>query len=155
MPQENIRELLNDPLAQKLLNSTIPARLAYTGLDGFPRAIPIWFLWDGARVVLGTPPNAQKVKALAKNPNVALTIDTTGYPPEILLMRGIAKIEMVDGPAPEFLAAGRKYLGEEQGREFEAYARQTYKQMARILIEPDWVKILDFQTRLPSAMAGS
>jgi hypothetical protein len=40
MHQEQVAQIMNDPLAQELLNSNIPARLAYTGLDGFPRAIP-------------------------------------------------------------------------------------------------------------------
>jgi hypothetical protein len=43
MKQEHVTQVLNDPLAQELLNSNIPARLAYTGLDGSPRAIPIGF----------------------------------------------------------------------------------------------------------------
>ncbi len=44
MNQENIAQVMNDPLLRRsCLNSNIPARLAYTGLDGFPRAIPIGF----------------------------------------------------------------------------------------------------------------
>lgn len=35
--------LLNDPIAQTLLQSTIPAYLAYVADDGIPRVIPIWF----------------------------------------------------------------------------------------------------------------
>jgi hypothetical protein len=33
-------ELLDDPIAQELLHSTIPARLAYTWPDGTPRVVP-------------------------------------------------------------------------------------------------------------------
>ena len=58
---------------------------------------------------------------------------------------------MIDGEALEFLEAARRYLGEEQGAAFKTEARAMYKQRARIEIEPQWVKILDFQTRLPSA----
>lgn len=42
--------LLNDPVAQELLHSTVPARLAYTWLDGTPRVVPIWFHWNGEEV---------------------------------------------------------------------------------------------------------
>lgn len=35
--------LLNDPVAQRLLQSTNPARLAYVWKDGTPRVVPIWF----------------------------------------------------------------------------------------------------------------
>ena len=33
--------LLHTPVAQALLRSTIPARLAYRGRDGSPRVLPI------------------------------------------------------------------------------------------------------------------
>ena len=36
--------LLNEPVAQELLQSTIPARLSYVWSDGTPRVVPIWFL---------------------------------------------------------------------------------------------------------------
>ena len=47
MKQEQVTQVMNDSLAQELLSSNSPARLAYTGLDGSPRAIPIGFHWDG------------------------------------------------------------------------------------------------------------
>ncbi len=47
MNQQQIMEIFNDPLSQELLHSNIPARMAYTGDDGFPRAIAIGFYWNG------------------------------------------------------------------------------------------------------------
>ena len=152
MPQENVLQLLNDPVAQALLNSKIPARLAYTGLDGAPRVVPIWFHWDGQQFVLGTAPSSPKVKALTRSTKAALTIDEDAYPPKVLLVRGTARVEMIDGVVPEYAKAARKYLGEEQGRGWEEQARGMYRSMARIAIEPEWVKILDFRTRFPKAL---
>ena len=48
MQQENVIQVLNDPLAKELLTSAIPVRLAYTGSDGFPRVVPVGFYWNGA-----------------------------------------------------------------------------------------------------------
>ena len=48
-------ELLNDPIAQELLRSTTPARLAYARPVGTPRVEPIWFHWTGDGVVMGDP----------------------------------------------------------------------------------------------------
>ena len=79
--------LLNDPIAKELLQSTIPARLAYIGSDGGPRVVPIWFHWNGKQIVLGTPLTAPKVKALRKNPKVAVTIDTNDWPHKVLQIR--------------------------------------------------------------------
>jgi hypothetical protein len=58
--------LLQHPAAQELLHSKIPARLAYVWTDGTPRVVPIWFHWNGREIVMGTPPRAPKLKALAR-----------------------------------------------------------------------------------------
>lgn len=152
MQHEQVMEVLNRPLSQELIGSNIPARLAYTGRDGAPRVIPIAFHWDGARFVVCTPPNAAKVPALAANPRVALTIDTNTFPPQVLLVRGMASIEIVDGVPPEYLDGSKKIVGAEGMAAFEAQVRGLYKQMARIAIAPEWAKLLDFETTLPSAV---
>jgi nitroimidazol reductase NimA-like FMN-containing flavoprotein (pyridoxamine 5'-phosphate oxidase superfamily) len=87
-------KLLAEPAAQELLHSTIPARLAYLGHDGAPRVIPIWFHWNGREIILGSPPNAPKVRALSRHPRVALTIDTNTFPHRVLQIRGTARIKI-------------------------------------------------------------
>ena len=64
MQPQDVTRVLSDPLAQELMQSSIPARLAYLGPDGFPRAIPIAFHWNGIQFVLCTVPHAPKVSAL-------------------------------------------------------------------------------------------
>jgi pyridoxamine 5'-phosphate oxidase-like protein len=150
MSQQDVIRVLNDPLAQELMKSSIPARLAYVGCDEFPRAIPIGFHWNGAEFVLATVPHAPKVSALNVNPKVALTIDTNTFPPHVLLVRGTATIDIVDGVPPEYLEASRKSIGPDQWDSFERQVRGMYKQMARIKITPLWAKLLDFETRFPT-----
>ncbi|MEZ4663681.1 MAG: pyridoxamine 5'-phosphate oxidase family protein [Caldilineaceae bacterium] len=87
--------LLNHPIAQELLHSKIPARLAYIGPDGAPRVVPVWFHWNGKEIVIGSLPGIPKLKALAANPKVALTIDTEAFPAKTLMIRGTATVEMV------------------------------------------------------------
>jgi len=153
MRQEQVAEVMDDPLSQELLHSAIPVRLAYNGKDDLPRAIPIGFLWKDGRIVVCTASNAYKVKALEANPKVALTIDTAAQPYRALLVRGTASIEIVDGVPPEYLEASRKAMTDEQQfRSFEAAVRSLYERMARITIAPEWAKVLDFETRLPSAV---
>ena len=150
MNQNEIKQLMRDPVASELLSSNIPARLAYTGTDGLPRAIPIGFLWDGSYFVLATEPSTPKVAALRANPEVALTIDTNGMPPHVLLVRGTTSIDIVNGPPQEYLDGAKKYVPADMYPDWEAQVRNTYKQMARIRVQPTWAKILDFETRLPS-----
>jgi nitroimidazol reductase NimA-like FMN-containing flavoprotein (pyridoxamine 5'-phosphate oxidase superfamily) len=144
--------LLDDPVARQLLTSTNPARLAYTWSDGTPRVVPIWFHWDGKAIVLGSPPKAPKLKVLVSRPAVSITIDTVDFPYRVLSIRGRAEVEMLDDVSPEYAAAAERYFGQEQG---QAWVSQLRGQpMGRIRIIPEWVNILDFETRLPSALTA-
>jgi hypothetical protein len=146
--------LLKDPVAEQLLRSAIPARLAYNWLDGTPRVVPIWFHWDGREFALGSPPRAPKLKALRKNPRVALTIDDATWPSKVLLVRGTATVETLGGVVPEYALAARRYFGEEQGKAWADQVAGQFSEMGRIAVRPEWVGILDFETRFPSALAG-
>ncbi len=150
MQLDVIIDLMNDPVVQELVKAPIHARLAYSARDGSPRVIPIGYIWNGEVFVMGSPVNAPKVKALAANPKVALTVDTDSFPPHVLLVRGEAAVEVVDGVPDEFVAASRRFIGEDGMLEWEAGVRALYKQMAIIRVTPTWAKIFDFETRLPS-----
>jgi hypothetical protein len=150
MQREAILELMKDPVAQELVTAPIHARLAYCATDGSPRVIPMGYLWNGDVFVMGSPVNSPKVKALAANPKVALTIDTSTFPPHVLLVRGEAAIELVDGVPDEFVESSRRFVGDAGMPEWEAGVRTLYKEMAIIRVTPTWAKIFDFETRLPS-----
>jgi hypothetical protein len=152
MNQHDVTEVLAKPLSQQLLASDIPARLAYTGVDGDPRVIPIAFLWTGSQIELYTVPTSAKVGALAKNPRVALTIDTQAFPPNVLLIRGAATLERVDGIPDGYVEASRKLVPAEEMAGWEAGVRALYQQMVVIRVQPDWAKLLDFETTIPKAV---
>jgi hypothetical protein len=153
--------LLRSEVAQRLLASTIPARLAYVAGDGTPRVLPTWFHWTGEVLAMPTflaAPHvrhaAGRLRALRANPDVAVTIDTETWPPEVLTLRGRATISEVEGIPAEYASAARRYLGEEAARAYLGEVDQPGTRMARIDIRPIWVGVLDFQTRLPSALGG-
>jgi pyridoxamine 5'-phosphate oxidase-like protein len=152
MDERSVIEVLEKPISQELLGSHIPARLAYAGLDGDPRVVPVGFLWTHGRIVVGTVPASAKVSALQHNPRVALTIDTQGYPPKVLLIRGSASVEILDGVPADYIAASRKLVPADQFAGWEAGVRALYSTMAMITISPDWAKLLDFETTVPKAV---
>jgi len=152
MQQNEITEILNRPISQELLARDL-TRLAYIAKDGTPRSIPIGFTWNGSTIVMCTAKNAAKVSALRHNPAVALTIDTEVHPPKILLLRGRAEVEVVDGIPDEYLEMNGSYtMTPEQRVEWEAEVRSLYDGMARISVAPTWAKLIDFETTLPSAV---
>jgi nitroimidazol reductase NimA-like FMN-containing flavoprotein (pyridoxamine 5'-phosphate oxidase superfamily) len=148
-----INTILDRPLGQELLARDI-ARLAYTALDQTPRVIPIAFTWNGTGVVMCSPPNAPKVRALQTNRMVALTIDTEDHPPTILLVRGHAELNHVDGIPEEFVEANTTAsMSAEQRVEWEAGVRSLYRDgMVRIVVTPTWAKLIDFDETLPQAV---
>ncbi|MCO8269493.1 pyridoxamine 5'-phosphate oxidase family protein [Actinoplanes sp. TRM 88003] len=152
MEQTEITEILNRPYARELLGRDL-TRLAYVAADGTPRAVPIAFTWNGAQIVLCTTRNSPKLPSLRRNPQVALTIDTEVHPPKILLIRGRAELDDVDGIPEEYLQMNGSYrMSAEQRVEWEAEVRSLYDGMVRIVITPTWVKLIDFETTLPSAV---
>jgi Pyridoxamine 5'-phosphate oxidase len=149
---DDIAEVLNRPISQELLARDL-TRLAYVAKDGTPRSIPIAFTWNGSEIVMCTSKNAPKLPALRRSPAVALTIDTEVHPPKILLIRGQAELEVVDGIPDEYLQINGTYeMTAEQRVEWEAEVRSLYDGMVRITVIPTWAKLIDFETTLPSAV---
>jgi hypothetical protein len=153
--------LLDTYLAQRLLTSTIPARYAYTALDGTPRIVASWFVWTGQELVLPTfisaphvSHSAYRVRALRASPNVAVSIDTESFPPEVLSIRGKADITQIEGVATEYAQAAQRFLGAEQAAGYLAQIDRPETRMARIAVRPTWVALMDFESRMPSALGG-
>jgi hypothetical protein len=152
MRANEITEILDRPASRELLARDL-TRLAYVAKDGTPRNVPIAFTWNGAEIVMCTAKNAPKLPALRENPTVALTIDTEVHPPKILLIRGRAELDVVDGIPDEYLQINGSYeMTPEQRVEWEAEVRSLYDGMVRIVVTPTWAKLIDFATTLPSAV---
>jgi len=155
--------LLETETAQRLLASAIPARMAFVAPDGTPRIVPTWFHWTGEELVMptyiagpqiGIRHPAARLAALRARPDVAVSIDTETFPPQSLTLRGKVEITEVDGLAPEYAAAARRYLGEEAAAGMLAGLNQPGTVQARIALRPAWVGLIDFVTRMPSVQGG-
>jgi hypothetical protein len=152
MNKTEIAEILAKPYSQDLLNGSEPARFAYNGLDGDPRVVPIGFWVEGDQIRIATVPKAAKVAALRKNPKVALTIDTGAFPPKVLLLRGTAEVELVQGIPRGYLVAGHKVMTDEQYGGWLEGVKALYDEMVLITVTLTWAKLLDFETTIPKAV---
>jgi PPOX class probable F420-dependent enzyme len=142
----------DDPVVQKLLDEPNLARLAYIGLDGRPRVVPIWFAFIGGDIVMVTGPKAEKARALANNSAVALTIDSAKPPYNVLLIDGDATLEPVEGMAPEYRPIVERYLGPAA----EAYLGSLLprvKRQVRIRVTPRSFRVFDFVKRYPKSLS--
>ena len=140
---------LDDPVVAALLAGPNLARLAYVGLDGRPRVVPIWFDYREGGITMITGPKAEKARALAANGAVALTIDSSQPPYKVLLVQGDAKIAEVEGMAPEYPEIVRRYLGPAT----DAYLGQLrVKRQVRIRVALCSWRIFDFVKRYPQSL---
>jgi hypothetical protein len=110
MNRDQVAEVLAKPISQALLESSIPARLAYVGVDGAP-GDPDRFPLDRQTRDRLHRAEVGESAALRKNPSVALTIDTQDqWPPRALLIRGVAQVGLVDGVPDGYVEASRKVI---------------------------------------------
>jgi PPOX class probable F420-dependent enzyme len=142
---------LDDPVVAGLLSGPNLARLAYVGLDGRPRVVPIWFAYRDGEFLMVTGPKADKVPALQRNPAVALTIDSSTPPYHVLLVQGDAAVEVTVGMAEEYPAIVERYLGAATER-YLAPMRERVKQQRRIRVTPRSYKVIDFTRRFPKSL---
>ncbi len=59
--------------------------------DSKPHLVPVWFLWDGATVLIFSKPD-QKIRNLQQNPNVTLALDDSKEGEDAVLIDGEATL---------------------------------------------------------------
>jgi PPOX class probable F420-dependent enzyme len=101
--------------ARELLESGALAHLVTLNRDGSPQVSCVWVGLDGDEIVSGhLPTNLAKLRNVARDPRVALSIEGTEIQPpglkQYLVVHGRARL--VPGGAPELLRRlARVYLG--------------------------------------------
>ena len=103
------------PNVELLLESRIPARLAWVSDHGTPQVLPIWFHWTGATMALSTFAGSRKLRDIVDGSSVAITIDTDSFPYRSLKIRGTVTIESVEGLSEQYRQAAVRYLGPAAG----------------------------------------
>lgn len=173
MDYQDIVTLVNtDPVIQTLMREPIPIRLAYVGLDGYPRSVPVNHLWNGKAFVFASPSLAYKVKSIAANPKVGFTLDIGGplglevrsrispligppppsldFCPMSMHGHGTATIEIAAEVPQEHIDASRRMTGDdEKWAEWARVRREEKSGMALISIVPAHLVVIDFVTRFP------
>jgi PPOX class probable F420-dependent enzyme len=94
-----------------LLNSTAFAFVSTLGKSGEPQVNPIWFLWDGERILLSLIDGKQKYVNLQRDGRIAVAIAHPKDPYRYLEVRGrVDRIEPDRGDEV-FKAISTKYTG--------------------------------------------
>lgn len=98
-PPTPVRPLTQQEIAD-LTSLAIPAHMATLDPAGFPRVIPIWFLWEEGIFYLSSGPQSRHVQDLTRDPRAGfcLTVEEgqteTGYRPfRQIMVRGYAQVQ--------------------------------------------------------------
>jgi nitroimidazol reductase NimA-like FMN-containing flavoprotein (pyridoxamine 5'-phosphate oxidase superfamily) len=97
-PPSPVRKLMPQEITD-VLNLAIPAYLSTLDPAGFPRIVPIWFLWDDGSFYLSSGPESRHVRDLARDPRAGLCVSVeegqthAGYRPfRQIMVRGKAQV---------------------------------------------------------------
>lgn len=87
-----------------LLALDIPAHLATTDADGYPRITPIWFVWEDGAFRMTSVEGQPHLRNLARDPRAAICVDTEARaavdgirPNRRVRAQGLAETEQDDG----------------------------------------------------------
>lgn len=81
------------------LESETVAWIGSNGRDGYPHAVPVWFLWLGDRAVVLSQPETAKVRNLRADPKVLLHLEAGADGEQLAVLRGLATVSDGAGPA--------------------------------------------------------
>ena len=101
-----------DKVTRRLLDDRNFATVATLNPDGGPQASVVWILRDGDTVLFSATADKRKVRNLARDPRISLTVFDAANPYQSVELRGTA--ELTQDPGKWLLRElSRKYLGED------------------------------------------
>jgi PPOX class probable F420-dependent enzyme len=115
---------ISKPVEQRLRHEAV-VWLTTVRPDGMPQPTPVWFLWDGETFLIYSKPDALKVRNIAKNSKVALSLNCDEWGSEVVVITGEASIDHAAPPASRQSAYLKKY------REGIAQIQLTPESMAK------------------------
>jgi PPOX class probable F420-dependent enzyme len=99
--------------------------------DGRPHIVPVWFLWEDQTILIFSQQNAQKLRNLRHNPNVALALDMRNEGSDIVFLEGRAELVNDPNVNATLPAFAQKYASQFVRLTPESMA-QEYSQAIRI-----------------------
>ena len=127
-----------DPTYKQLMDKPIPVVMAVMGGDGRPNLTPMWFDYEGDKVLVNVATHRKKTEWIRKTPDITLLL----LNPEnmyhwmslkVTVDREISEDDPTDGPrvTVQLNRIWKKYIGE--GEEYQL--RDPSKNERRILFE--------------------
>jgi PPOX class probable F420-dependent enzyme len=94
-----------------LLRRASPCFIATTMPDGSPQMTQTWVDTDGEHIVINTVEGFQKLKNVARDPRVAVSVIDPGRPSRYFEIRGRVVANTTEGGAAHLESLAQRYLG--------------------------------------------
>jgi len=94
-----------------LLRRASPCFIATTMPDGSPQMTQTWVDTDGEHIVINTVEGFQKLKNVARDPRVAVSVIDPGRPSRYFEIRGQVVASTTEGGAAHLESLAQRYLG--------------------------------------------
>ncbi len=101
------------PSTERALRGCPVLWLSSVSADGRPHVVPVWFVWDGERIVLFSKPNARKLRNLRCEPRAMVAIGAPGPRFDVELIEAHAEVPCAVAATlmpPAFVAKYRPLL---------------------------------------------
>jgi PPOX class probable F420-dependent enzyme len=105
--------------------------------DGSPHVTPIWYMYEGGKLLVNMTKQRVKYKNILKDPRVCFLIDD-GYP--YVIVFGKARVATERDPFKDIEALAIRYTGEENGRK---RSMEYFSKQDRVSVEIIPEKILE------------
>lgn len=76
----------------EFFNSVTIARVCSHNKDGTIHAAPVWFVFEGGKLIFGTPVKSVKLSNIKRDNHVTVLVDTEGPPTRGVIIYGEAEI---------------------------------------------------------------
>jgi len=104
------------PLTQQevevLLTKSQVATLSSHNADGTIHTTPVWFKYDGGKILFGTQDDCRRIKNIKRNPDVTVVVDDRQWPLKGIIIYGRAELDY-DNVIPKRTAIFEKYMPKE------------------------------------------
>lgn len=126
--------------AERRLREDVIGWLVTVGRDGTPQPNPVWFLWDGASLLIYSMPDQAKLKNIARNPRVALHLDSQDHGDHMVVVTGTAAVDATAPPVHENPPYVQKYAAEMRRLELGSPETMAQAYSVPIRITPSKVR---------------
>ena len=77
---------------RRRLREAPAAWLTTVGSDGTPQPNPVWFIWEGASLLIYNRPDAHRLTHIRRRPRVSFNLDSNGQGGDIVVLTGTAAL---------------------------------------------------------------